>query len=140
MLNANAKKWIEALRSGEYKQTDNALHKGDGYCCLGVACEVYAHENGGTWCLPAGRADSDELGATFNPPAGGYPMFNIGRSDFLPSPVKEWLGLTSENGDFSPGKVGFLSCSLSRLNDSNWSFSDIADIIEIKQDILFKDA
>lgn len=45
-------KWIKALRSGEYKQTDGTLVNYDfdeitneitevhGYCCLGVACRV----------------------------------------------------------------------------------------------------
>ena len=33
-------KWIEALRSGKYAQGKGALQTEDGYCCLGVACEV----------------------------------------------------------------------------------------------------
>jgi hypothetical protein len=33
-------KWIEALRSGEFKQAQNKLQQGDGYCCLGVLCRV----------------------------------------------------------------------------------------------------
>jgi hypothetical protein len=32
--------WIKALRSGEYKQTKEALRKEGGYCCLGVLCDV----------------------------------------------------------------------------------------------------
>jgi len=31
------KKWIAALRSGEYKQCTGFLHLGGGHCCLGVA-------------------------------------------------------------------------------------------------------
>lgn len=34
------KKWIEALRSGEYSQTKGTLQDHEGYCCLGVACKV----------------------------------------------------------------------------------------------------
>jgi len=38
------KKWVEALRSGKYKQTKDYLKikKASGYshCCLGVLCEV----------------------------------------------------------------------------------------------------
>lgn len=34
------KKWLEALRSGKYNQTARVLHDDEGYCCLGVACEV----------------------------------------------------------------------------------------------------
>jgi hypothetical protein len=39
-----AKKWIEALRGGEYKQVIGSLYKDNGeslgYCCLGVACAL----------------------------------------------------------------------------------------------------
>ena len=37
-----AEKWLAALRSGKYKQTDGTLYnpEDDGYCCLGVACRV----------------------------------------------------------------------------------------------------
>ncbi len=39
------RKWIAALRSGDYKQTIGTLVEQDGnngykYCCLGVACKV----------------------------------------------------------------------------------------------------
>jgi hypothetical protein len=34
----NVKKWVAALRSGEYKQGQFAMHKpDDSHCCLGVA-------------------------------------------------------------------------------------------------------
>jgi hypothetical protein len=34
-------KWVAALRSGEYKQTRNALEHSGAFCCLGVlACVV----------------------------------------------------------------------------------------------------
>ena len=35
------RKWVEALRSGDYKQAEGALSRGDSYCCLGVACDIY---------------------------------------------------------------------------------------------------
>lgn len=34
-------KWIKALRSGEYQQTKGRLKRDDGFCCLGVLCDVY---------------------------------------------------------------------------------------------------
>lgn len=40
MNNVIKSKWVEALRSGEYKQGRGSLCKGDSYCCLGVLCEV----------------------------------------------------------------------------------------------------
>jgi len=38
-------KWIEALRSGKYKQGISYLHAGERYCCLGVLYEL----SGGRW-------------------------------------------------------------------------------------------
>ncbi len=32
--------WPEALESGEFEQTKGTLHDNQGYCCLGVACEL----------------------------------------------------------------------------------------------------
>jgi hypothetical protein len=41
-------KWVKALRSGDYKQTQSTLYDGkDGYCCLGVGaivCGVPKHK------------------------------------------------------------------------------------------------
>jgi hypothetical protein len=41
-------KWVEALRSGEYKQAEGKLHdtKNDAFCCLGVLCKVMGAEFG----------------------------------------------------------------------------------------------
>lgn len=40
-IKRNRKAWLEALRSGEFKQTKGKLRSRNGaYCCLGVACEV----------------------------------------------------------------------------------------------------
>jgi len=33
-------KWLDALNSGEYKQTKGTLQNNNGFCCLGVACKV----------------------------------------------------------------------------------------------------
>lgn len=40
-------KWVEALRSGEFKQGQGKLHnpKEDSYCCLGVLCKL----SGAVW-------------------------------------------------------------------------------------------
>lgn len=51
MKNENTKKWLKALRSGKYKQTQNKLRSVDNkFCCLGVLCDVYKKETGdGKW-------------------------------------------------------------------------------------------
>lgn len=37
------KVWVDALRSGEFRQGASALRRIDGgYCCLGVACAVWS--------------------------------------------------------------------------------------------------
>lgn len=45
----NIKKWVDALESGEYKQGKSYLWQEkngvDSFCCLGVACDVYAVNN-----------------------------------------------------------------------------------------------
>ena len=53
-MNKQYKKlWLEALRSGKYKQTTGQLGYNGGFCCLGVLCEVtempYEHQD---TCLP----------------------------------------------------------------------------------------
>jgi hypothetical protein len=40
------KRWIAALRSGEYKQGKGQLIKDGRYCCLGVLCDVVKDEMG----------------------------------------------------------------------------------------------
>lgn len=35
------KLWCKALRSKKYTQCRGALHKPDGFCCLGVLCDVH---------------------------------------------------------------------------------------------------
>lgn len=37
----NIEIWVEALRSGKYGQTQYTLQDNNGYCCLGVACELF---------------------------------------------------------------------------------------------------
>lgn len=35
--------WVDALRSGKYKQAKEQLSDGKKFCCLGVLCDVMAH-------------------------------------------------------------------------------------------------
>lgn len=70
MLNPDFKaKWIAALESGEYKQTEGILHntRNGGYCCLGVACvvagaifKIDANEEGGIVAIRGGAVISHE--------------------------------------------------------------------------------
>lgn len=100
-------KWIKALRSGKYKQTDGALYdkKEDGYCCLGVA---------GSIC---GVPDKTLIGFCFLYPdkfnnTKGLPKLIIG-------------GNSKSEVDYSP-----VAEKLSTYNDSGKSFKWIASYIE----------
>lgn len=111
-LNPNAKKWVEALRSGKYEQGIGALCKDGRYCCLGVAVEV-ARDNG-VACDEI-RDTDESLGGVF-------------------ATVREWVGLADCAGDFS--KSNF-STSLASVNDNGKSFAEIADIVESQPKGLF---
>lgn len=45
-------KWIAALLSGDYEQTTGCLRNENGFCCLGVACDV---EDSSGWNLMKDR-------------------------------------------------------------------------------------
>lgn len=112
-------KWLEALRSGEYKQTKENLHDGNGFCCLGVLCDLHAKERGTNWVR---LIDLYEL---------------YGEMQLLPLSVQEWAGLDNDMGgmvDFEyedDGVVYVKSESLPEINDRwNKDFNEIADLIE----------
>lgn len=108
----NIRKWVDALRSGEYRQGYGRL-RSDGsnaYCCLGVACDV---SGVGRWTGSLYETD------------GEMPWGVSGLE--LPNPVVRWLGLD----DRDPYMESAGGDSLSSLNDSeNWDFDKIADLLE----------
>jgi hypothetical protein len=129
-VNDNAKKWVDALRSGRFKQGRGSLRYDDSYCCLGVACQVYKEETGeGKW----------------TPYDGAYMRFDLDdRSSFfiLPQVVQEWLGLRTETGDFEETKTltvlnDGVSPSGEDAGEAPFSFAEIADVIESEPEGLF---
>ena len=116
MLTENQEKWVEALRSGDYEQTQGCLQDSKGYCCLGVACVVYEKETG--WKLPR---NTD----------GFYSGIHLGLSF---SKVRRWLGL---NGNEAPVNDPDIEC-LTGLNDEKeYTFEQIAEVIESEPEGLF---
>lgn len=108
------KRWLKALRSGDYKQGRRCLRTKDRFCCLGVLCDLYAKETGKKW-------------------ESGGRMF--GNQETVPIEVQEWSGLKDDNPWLTPSlKVeddeGVTFChSLAELNDSGQSFKQIASVI-----------
>jgi hypothetical protein len=104
-----AERWVKALRSGEYKQGKEQLKSKDGFCCLGVLCDIVKDDIDGHW-----------KGEIFYV-AEDFDSLN------LPHAVKVLADMKSCTGN-RRGKV-----SLIKLNDNErnqYNFNRIADIIE----------
>lgn len=109
-------KWIEALRSGKYKQAKGQLRvlfdeaegiKSFGYCCLGVACDVLKDDLKGYW----------GAGNYFSYPTEDD-KWNLDTG--LNHELQEYLGITFDQHE-----------DLIRLNDSKGcDFNTIARAIE----------
>jgi hypothetical protein len=128
-------RWITALRSGDYEQTHRRLADRDGYCCLGVLCEI---------------AVQDQVVFSSTGPSGikvyTSKLNSLDIEEAIPpTAVKDWAGLPDQNpiflfqadrlpaGTYDSTYVtdGKVSVSLSALNDSfGFTFDMIADVIE----------
>jgi hypothetical protein len=101
-------KWLVALRSGDYKQTKERLRDDDGYCCLGVLCDIVSDKVGGTW----GRID--EVVYEFKLLEDSY-----GQEELPPNGVLRYTELPFDKLDV-----------LTEMNDGGKSFCKIANWIE----------
>lgn len=130
MNRENIQKWVDALRSGEYKQGFGYLNQADKrgesrYCCLGVACEV-AIRNG----LQLDKSDSMDGCRKVRTTNGGssfHRYYYNNHSCDLPYAVARWLGIDRDmQFHYQNSFQGFVG-----LNDGlELSFSEIADLIE----------
>lgn len=111
---ANRKKWIEALRSGNYRQGTNRLctltADGPYYCCLGVAYAIFKDQ------FEIKTVDYHSV-RRFDGASG-----NLEHPD-----IRNALGIN---------RIGYLlktiegRSSLVTLNDDGYTFEEIASIIE----------
>ena len=107
-------RWVAALRSGQYKQIRGGLSDGEGFCCLGVLCNLHALETDTRWESPGERKWAD------------YLMGN----EVLPKRVMKWAGLDDEDPYVETKILGY---SLTCWNDHmHYSFDQIANLIEEK--------
>ena len=143
--------WIDALLSGEHVQGKGVLHAKDSNeskCCLGVACYIFKDV--------LGLRVSEKL----RHPRGTEQMVEYdAHTGFLPTSVQDYLGLTDWDGSFQVNeaigeiipryrgimrylklgyRLGHFS-SLSRLNDSGATFSQIAAVIKLRPKGLFRE-
>lgn len=121
----NLEKWLQALEGDEFSQGKKRLRTEEGYCCLGVACEIYKRETGeGEWLKFFDESIQKD--------AWEFILEAKKSSALLPSKVSMWLLGEKPKYDFavSPYLVanedGDTRDSLTVLNDSGVSFKEIA--------------
>ena len=102
-------RWLEALRNGDYEQGKRRLKQGDNYCCLGVLCDILKDEVGGKWVNNRFEVE-DKI-----------------RFGCLPDKVVNYCQLDYK---LPLVKIDNNEISLSELNDTGYTFNEIADIIE----------
>jgi hypothetical protein len=119
-------RWVAALRSGEYKQTTQVLHNDQGYCCLGVACDLYSKTPEGQtsgWANHPSQRNEQKIGFEFaTPDADAY-------LDILPPAVAGYYGLEQSPVIKNPKGHGYFD-TLGALNDHGAPFHTIANLIE----------
>lgn len=115
----NNRRWVEALRSGKYKQGQGCLHRNNTFCCLGVAHDVF----GPGWA--AGKDDRMEV--------AGISEAERSISDGINAPtgaIRETLGLPDWDGITVKRVASGRATGLAGLNDDEkLTFSQIADIV-----------
>ncbi len=123
----NGRKLIAALRSGDYPKTRGVLHRIEpreypdadkvGYCCLGVACDLFMKETGiGHWTVKGNREEfyiNEEEHSGFT----------------LPPTVARWLGVNEQEGNIAIDLPRIRR--ISEVNDISVTFEPvIAALIE----------
>lgn len=114
------KKWVEALRSGEYKQTQSKLHNEEGFCCIGVLCEVKGMES----------MEKDDGSFSYY-----MPRSKENQTSWIPNCDLIDFGLDRKvvcSDDFDPEDLfeEAVDSVLMQMNDGGKTFDEIADYIE----------
>ena len=124
-------KWIDALRSGDYEQGSEKLRTPNGYCCLGVLCDLYAQEHDTQWEFRGYDENADET----NPHPMDYWYFGD-QSEFLPESVMNWAGLKTHNPSVrvdvedNDEDNWYFQDEIANVNDSGYTFMDLSKIIQ----------
>lgn len=130
-MNDNARKWADVLPT--YPQTRHLLRTDEGFCCMGVACDVFHKDTGrGAWVV-----SSD---GTFY-----FELDDERQKAVPPADVLKWLGLKDALGTHTgpscvsgTGRIKF-NRSLVGMNDTQESFTAIAEMIKSEPEGLFVD-
>jgi hypothetical protein len=114
------KRWIDALRSGEYRQGMGTLRKGNEYCCLGILAELIHGKD--CWYKRGAQEDGWTSAIYCYIPVGGLAEI-LDFGEMLDVMDAELVGLSSLYSDLTQER-------LSHMNDSGCSFEKIADYLE----------
>lgn len=122
-MNSHVKElWVNALRSGKYAQTKGCLHNPQGYCCLGVLCDLYIQEDPfeRTWNILT------------NDGCKVYRYCLDSNEETLPSSVMNWAELKNSNPMVTivVNDEETEEQTLAELNDFGNDFVKIAELIE----------
>ena len=98
------KTWVEALRSGKYLQGKFQLKYNNTYCCIGVLCEI--------------NYKLDEQG-----------FLSDGNENYLNDELVKEFNMDSA-GKFEGFEIEGYSSLVQLNDDGNFTFNEIADIIE----------
>jgi hypothetical protein len=105
-------KWVAALRSGKYKQGKRNLRRGDYYCCLGILCDIIDPTQ---WRL---FDENTKYAYGNNHSTALLPTTTLIKTDIYS--INPTVHLPGESEDIT----------LAKLNDSGYTFEQIADLIE----------
>ena len=127
-------RWINALRSGNYKQCYSALKKEDCFCVVGVLCDILKNELNAEW-IPVSYWDVINGDVEYfiyskyvvDRPGMSFESFYYPENSFFKyCGVTEYEGLSNLRVMYKNSRV-----LLNRLNDSHkLSFDELADLIE----------
>ena len=144
--------WVPALRSGNYKQTRERLRDENGYCCLGVVCDI-AGSKWSSYTIYETDEEGDEVELT------GYAVLDdvYENRENLPSGITDKYGFVDANSvsvsEANVGRVptfvkfieehvpvngtcfhynyqGVININLAALNDAGMTFEQLANLIE----------
>ncbi len=130
-------KWVDALRSGEYEQGNGKLYSGQGYCCLGVLCDLYSKENNLKWEFRGDDVIKTEDEVVPSQLQKCDYFYFDDESEFLPNSVQEWAQLSVNNPQVkveveeeTEEEAFFYFDEIANLNDVGYTFPQLANIIE----------
>jgi len=102
--------WLKALESGKYKQSKGALRSSNGYCPLGILCDL---SKLGTW---KDEPDVDK-------------MSYLKEVNYLPKSVATWAGISDD-------EIGILTAYMIVFNDGGKAtFAEISKMLRAKYKI-----